>query len=714
MRNARLLASVALAFVAVAAFADVPGTLAPTVEFALIDGTMVPFQSGTPLIDFEPQDHPAINLAGPWKKERFHADHDLSLTARDVGGIAALEVESEGRQLPGYPDAGWDVHVLPGVEAAMPGDETAPPEAYHDGVWYRRAIEIPAVWAGRATRLVCLGADYTFDLWINGVWVGVHEGGYTPFAFDVTDFLDYGDVNYFAIRVDGLFPGARQDAVPAWPLADWWTYAGVVQDLYLESAPAIEIVRASVVPTDYNGRIAVQVVVRNRTGEDRDLAVAVAAFHADRNAPGYLNDPRASSIVGQPADLGGETETPLAVAAGETRVASFAVKVRRPLRWTPKEPNLYVLRVTLADGESVTDVHHVQFGVRTVGTAGGQLLVNGRVAFLPGVARHEEWPDSGRTATWAKIRGDLEEILDLNALLLRTGHYPNHVYTYLLTDRLGLAAYVEIPVYWFFGWNWKHQAARRIADQMFREMALSGANRPSVLLWGTSNESVFLWASDIRDYNRRLRDDLHANFPDGRLVTQSPAADPTTWKPMAKSEETVDVAGWTTYYGVFYGEDAYAETRDWIGLHREAFPDLPIVSTEFGSWASSEEEYPEQVATATETFRAFAETAALARDGTVNEGGAVAGCIWFTAFDWYTKNGLPEFVAPYLQSMGLIHMDRVTWKPAAFALSDAYAPYRRMGGLGPEPADYADDDDDDNEDDAGGDDDEDGGGCGGN
>jgi hypothetical protein len=92
--------------------------------------------------------------------------------------------------------------------------------------------------------------------------------------------------------------------------------------------------------------------------------------------------------------------------------------------------------------------------------------------------------------------------------------------------------------------------------------------------------------------------------------------------------------------------------------------------------------------------------AALTPDGQVNDAGNLAACTWFCAFDWWTKNGLPNFVAEPLQSMGIIKMDRTTWKLAAQALANGYAAYAAFGGLGPEPADYDDDDDPPGDDDA--------------
>jgi beta-glucuronidase len=684
------LAVVAAFSAAPAGALDVIGTLPATLEFQANGGIYVPVQWQSPLPDFEPQEHDVLTLAGPWKKLRVRLDHNYSFDARDAANIANIETGSGGAYLPNFDDSAWETKTLPGVEPKMPGDETSPPEPFHGGIWYRRTVNVPASWEGNTNRLFCLGANYIFDLWINGEYVGVHEGGYTPFAFDISDKLAYGADNVFAIRIDAPFPGERQDAVPSWFLMDWWDYPGIVQDIYLESAPALNIARVNIFPRDYNGRIDVQVVAVNNTAQPQDVQIALAPFHADPDAAAFLNDPHPLAIAGKTAYFDGPSTATATVPAHGFAAAVISTRIIAPQRWTPQEPNLYVMRTSIAAGR-LTDEHYNQFGLRTVTRGDHQLLISGRVAFLPGVARHEEWPDSGRSATWDKIRNDLQIIRGLNALFLRTAHYPNHPYTYMLADRLGIAVMEEIPVYWFMGWNWYDQDLRRISDQMFQEMMLAGANRPSIIMWGMSNECPFLFWPENLKYNQRLAADAHTLIDDGRLLTQSPAAD--EWQFNYQTEAPLDVAGWTTYFGVYYNgttpADMYNGTIQFIDDHAAAAPGTPIVSTEYGyDTLANDSGAQEQVATVEATFKAFADEATLDDKGNVRPGKYLSAVTCFATFNWFTKNGLPNIIAPYLEAMGLIHMDRVDFKPAAATLREAYAPYFAFGGLGPVPSDY--------------------------
>ncbi|AJS60009.1 hypothetical protein UB51_17755 [Paenibacillus sp. IHBB 10380] len=117
------------------------------------------------------------------------------------------------------------------------------------------------------------------------------------------------------------------------------------------------------------------------------------------------------------------------------------------------------------------------------------------------------------------------------------------MYTYLLTDRLGIATMSEVPIWQFDTKHFEIQAEKHLSDQMWREMIFSQYNRPSVLMWSTQNES-----KDVelrKEYNARVAQDLHDHYDDGRLTTQSAAAD----QPGANdaSMEPLDVAGWTMY-----------------------------------------------------------------------------------------------------------------------------------------------------------------------
>lgn len=637
--------------------------LKTTLTLETINGVNIPFQNGIPVPSFEPQTRATIALNGKWQKRRLSMDHDFSLATRSGSWLTELE-SREGDYVRGAAFDEWQPHAVPSPENALTGlPEANAAETYEDGVWYRRAFCVASKNEGYAYTLKALGISYVADIWINGQWIGVHEGGFTPFAFDITDLLRTGD-NEIRIRVDNPPWGSRNDTIPAVAGTDFFNYTGIIHDLYIEATPEAAIVRADIVPLDASGKLNVKVVLHNRGKEQVRVGLEGSLLEADPEAPNFLDSPLASSLVGVPAATDKPMNRDLILQAGEVKAVEFEVTVCDPKLWSVWQPNLYVATFSLTAAGSAwlaQDSFSTQFGIRTVRTEKTRILLNEQSVFMAGIARHEEWPDTGRTAAWARIRSDLEQIRALNVNMVRTGHYPNHVYTYLLLDRMGLMAMSEIPLWQFETEHYEAQNEKRLADQMWREMVFSQYNRPSVLLWSTQNESKDVWLRLA--YNERLVRDLRENYNDGRLLTQSSAADQPG--PHDPSMAPLDVAAWTMYFGIFHGGTYYKGTRQFLEEANRIFPDKPILNTEFGHWSSGGNE-GEQVVTYEETLRALMEKGTLTAGGEDNPGGYVAGIDFWIMYDWYVNHN------NWIDTFGIMHMNRETEKPVASLIRRDY------------------------------------------
>ncbi|MDP2036845.1 MAG: glycoside hydrolase family 2 TIM barrel-domain containing protein [Ignavibacteria bacterium] len=655
-------------------------TLETSLNLVEIGGVSVPYQNGMPLPTFEKQNsRTIIDLAGEWKKLRFATIDNISLAKRDAAGLAALETEAAGKQLASFNDAAWEKKTLPGVENALT-EATAPnglfPEIYNDGVWYRRTFTVDAANSGKFAKLMFYSVNYVCDVWINGIYIGYHEGGYTPFAFDVSNWLNFGATNTIAIRVDNIAWGSRKDIIPV-SSVDWFNWAGVIHDVYLELSDPVSVVRANVIPKDVDGNIETTIIMSNKNESASSVSVSVKVYEANITQSNIQSE-FVKDLAGSEVTLGGTTQSSLSVAAGASSVWKTNLKISNPKLWTMKTPNLYVMKVTLLNGTTVLDEYYTQFGVRIVEAKQGKFLLNNRIMFLPGVARHEEHPDYGRSVPKNIIYSDLVTIKGLNATYLRTAHYPNHLYTYLIADRLGLAIMEEIPV-----WQWDTQAVwdlnntRKLHQQMFREMVFKDYNRPSVVMWSTSNE-CHLDGGGRLIYHNTLKSDYRTNYNDGRLLTQSAAAD----KPGAAdaTQEPLDVAGWTIYYGIFYGtsKNYFGPTYNFVNDAKKAFPNKPLIDTEFGYWSSENgSSEAEQVKVLTETFNGFKLHFPYDASGAYNEAGNLMGVTWWCVFDWYQYKPKKQG----WQTMGLISMDRKTEKQVANNLRTTYFPFANKDGI---------------------------------
>jgi beta-galactosidase len=631
-------------------------TLEPTLELRQVGDLVVPFQSGLPLPTYEPQSRPKIELFEGWVMRRASLDHRLSLAARAPAVIRALEEEGGGAHGLEFDDARWERTRLPWA-ANPPGGAPA------QGVWYRRRVGIPPLWRDRRRLLLhCLAANYVADVWVNGAYVGYHEGGCTPFSFDITEHVRWDGGNVIAMRVDnppwlperpeGL---PSQEIVPYGP-CDWWNATGVLRDMYLEAVPIAAVVRADV--RSERGaeetRLRVAAVVRNG-GEEPLSGKLAATVYPARVSEANLTAPLADGIavVRYPVPVTGGTAATDLVVSGETTVAWELAFSTGPLRvWNPRQPNLYVLEVRLEDEEGKTlDRVVAQFGVRrwAVEENRPRLLLNGERVVLGGVGRVEDDPRSGRALTF---RDGLRVLLDLKsakwvgANFLHMGHFVNHPLTAILADRMGLVCWEEIPVSWFdargLAIQWER---RRIARQMFVEMMYQDYNRPSVGFWGMCHQSG--WGEAHVHYLRDLVD--IARYLDGtRLVGQSAG----TENPGAGQGEC-DVQGYALGVADHPEAGLGAETGSTLDRLRVAVPNKPLIVTEFGAAAGAE--------AATAELQAWAARAVV---GEFAERPGVAGCVWWSLADYV---GAKE-----VRDSGLVSRDRRTTRPVCGVLREAY------------------------------------------
>ncbi len=654
-------------------------TLEPTLSLVDVDGIKIPYQNGFPVPTFEKQSRVIINLAGDWKKQRFAANDNLSLAKRDAAGLANIETEAANRHLSTFDDASWETKTLPGVENKM-NTFPKPPEFYTDGIWYRKTFNVDAANAGKFVKLIFYSVNYICDVWINNQYVGYHEGGYTPFAFDVSSKLNYGGTNTIAVRVDNIAWNSRNDIVP-YTQCDWFNYSGIIHDVYLEVASPVSIVRTNVIPMDLNGKFETTAILLNKKSSSSTVTASIKVYEASINQNNIQSE-FAKEIIGNEVSVTGTVQNTIVVDNQNTAVWKTDLTLTNPKLWNPKQPNLYVAKITITENGNVVDEYYTQFGIRTVGTNQGKFTLNDRIMFLPGVARHEEHPLYGRSVPKEIIYSDLNTIKNLNAIYVRTAHYPNHPYTYLIADRLGLAIMEEIPVYWFDtseSFNIQNNL-RHIHQQMFREMVFKDYNRPSVIMWSTSNECKE--EAGRLDYHNVIKQDYKTNYNDGRLLTQSAAADRPG--PIDPTMSPLDVAGWTMYFGIFHKfnapsprlEEAFGGTFAFLNNAKTANHDKPIIATEFGYWSSENGSTTnEQSNLLTQTFNAFKLHTPYNIYGDANPNGFLMGATWWCVFDWY------QYKSNGYQTMGLISMDRQTEKPVAANLRSTYLPYASKDGL---------------------------------
>jgi len=290
-------------------------------------------------------------------------------------------------------------------------------------LFYRRTFTVPAAWNGRRVQLHFGAVDWQATVWVNGVQVGGHTGGYDRFELDITPQLN-GGTNELIVRVfdpsdtAGLnIARGKQVRNPGGIM--YTPSSGIWQTVWLEPTPTSSIFSVDFYPNLSNNTLRVRVFTRGNVSGHSVYAEAMDG----------------TTVVG--TATGGFTE--------------LSVPVPNARRWSPDDPFLYNLRISLRNATNVTvDQTMHYFGMREVGKAvvNGRLVptLNGQFVLQNGVLDQGFWPDGLYTApTDAALASDLQKIKDLGFNLVRKHIKVEPQRWFYHADRLGLLVWQDMP-----------------------------------------------------------------------------------------------------------------------------------------------------------------------------------------------------------------------------------------------------------------------------
>ncbi|CAA9325766.1 MAG: GH2 [uncultured Cytophagales bacterium] len=440
---------------------------------------------------------------------------------------------------------------------------------YTGTAWYRRTFPWgPA--AGKRVRLHFDAAYYACRVWLNDRQAGTHEGGYTPFSFDVTDLLKEGE-NTLAVSVDnntwkrGTIPGAkdeyREADAPGGQFPGWMNYGGLVRPVYLTVEPEVyaENVKVEADPDLAKGtaRLRLKIRIRNASGQPVSPKLA---FRVEGNGKTVSANWKVRTVS---IPAGGT-----AVVEAETVLKAGDVKL-----WSPDEPNLYQLRVTLA-GDTLT----TPFGIRKVEVRNAQLLLNGKPLRAAGGNRVVDYPELGSLEPDWLVEKDLRLMKEAGMELSRLTHYTPSETVLDWADRNGMLIITEAGNWQLTPRQMDNDTIRAKFRTQFREMAERDWNHPSVIAYSVGNEYLSeraagqRWTKDMIAYGRSLDATRLFTFASMRLNTMPK-------NPADEASQYVDFVSTNTY-----GNHAAVLKK----IH-ELYPDKPILVSEYGRRADDAE-----------------------------------------------------------------------------------------------------------------------------
>ena len=462
-------------------------------------------------------------------------------------------IPRDDRQQLDGPLVEYDWEVAPTL--AVPGDWNSQDSTFlwYEGLaWYRRRLPaLPPAPPGERHFLYFEGANYLTHVYLDGEKLAVHEGGFTPFAVEVT-----GRAREGSSLVVGVSNRRRAGTVPGSD-ADWWNYGGLTRPVWLVRVPATYVrdLRLALVERDGGARLEGRVALDGAGRAGAEVRVQLPGL-------GLAQVVRADTAGVATVTLRPPTAGPRALR-----------------RWSPESPVLYDVQVTAA-GDTVRD----RIGFRTIATRGTELLLNGRSLWLRGISIHEEAIGArpgtgGRAVDGDAARRLLLEARALGCNFVRLAHYPHGERMTRLADSLGLLVWSEIPVYQEdIAYESAHTLG--VARAMQQANVARDWNRASIIVWAVANETPI---HDARlRFLRTLIADVRADDPT-RLVSaalnRSAGGSPMEVAITDPLGEHLDLLAYNTYIG-WYG----ALTPDSIPHVRWRTPYAkPLILSEFGA-----------------------------------------------------------------------------------------------------------------------------------
>ncbi len=414
---------------------------------------------------------------------------------------------------------------------------------YYEGtIWYKKSFDYKPTKPDNRLFVYFGAVNYKAEVYLNGIKLGVHEGGFTPFDFEITSIVRPKN-NYLVVKVDNT---RHKDAVPT-NNYDWWNYGGITRDVKLIEEPRTFI-------QDYNiqleknnpNKIAGFVKLNNVSSPER-VAISIPELKINQelitNKEGYVR---------------------------------FVINAKKIKYWSPESPKLY--RVIIKSSyETLKD----NIGFRTIEIKGSKILLNGKHIFLKGISIHEENAMRGARAfndadalvslTWAK---------ELGCNYVRLAHYPHNEHMIKMADKMGMMVWEEIPVYWMI--DFTNEATYKNAENQLSEAITRDKNRAAVIIWSMANETPPSAArnSFIINLIHHARSMDSTRLISAALQMHSDPKKPGTEIINDKLGAYLDIIAFNEYIGWYGGSLETAPDTKW-----EINYDKPVIISEFGGGA---------------------------------------------------------------------------------------------------------------------------------
>lgn len=350
-----------------------------------------------------------------------------------------------------------------------------------------RLFDLPRSWSGGRCCLRFDGAYGLAEVFVNGVFVGAHEGGATSFDVDVTEAVEPGR-NVISVVLTEYTASSVIDYM------SWYAHmslAGIWRSVIAYRTPHVHLGRPTIladVDPAGAGALLVRVPIANTLDGDHAYDLSWA-----------LRD-RTGTVIAS-----GDTPITGTVSARSRDEVTITASLADVTAWTAESPTLYRLEMSLDSDGRLAVAHEI--GFRRIEVVANSILVNGAQVRLLGVNRHDSRRYTGRALTEAEMRSDVESFRRANVNVIRTSHYPPAPAFLDICDATGMYVLEQPPICWAgtYKWDMSHVDTHTLPHlwQVIAETFERDRNHPSVIVWDIANESA--WGRNFVICLRRLR-----------------------------------------------------------------------------------------------------------------------------------------------------------------------------------------------------------------
>ena len=438
--------------------------------------------------------------------------------------------------------------------------------------WYRKSFTIDRDLAGKRIAINFDGVYMNATVWFNGVKLGTHPYGYSPFSFDLTGNAKFGGENTIVVKVENRLPSSR-----------WYSGSGIYRDVTLTVTDGVHVgnngvaIKTPSLATQNGGNVTMNLTtkVANDTEAAANITLKQTVF-----PKGGKTD----------AAIGTVTTASKSIAAGASADVTSTITAASPKLWSIKNPNLYTVRTEVLNGGKVLDTYDTEYGFRWTGfDATSGFSLNGEKVKLKGVSMHHDQGSLGAVANRRAIERQVEILQKMGVNSIRTTHNPAAKALIDVCNEKGVLVVEEVFDMWnrskngntedYGKWFGQTIAGDNAVlggdkDETWAKFDLTSTinrdrNAPSVIMWSLGNEMMEGISGSV------------SGFPatSAKLVAWTKAADST--RPMTYGDNKIK-ANWNESNTM---GDNLTANGGVVGTNYSDGPNYDKIRTTHPSWA---------------------------------------------------------------------------------------------------------------------------------